>query len=132
MDMLVRPKVIDLDIRWRDEMTNENKKPIDSHIQAGGKADCWTVKMTAYILNFIDLVFTLYALRHGAIELNPLMKCVPIMITYKVFIVGAFLWWLSKRKEQVAWFGLNLSAAVFAVVDVWHILNLIIIPIIYI
>ena len=81
--------------------------------------------MTAYLLNLLDLAFTLYALSHGAMELNPLMKSVPIMIAYKVFVVGALLWWLSKRTERVARFGLNLSAAVFAVVDVWHLLNII-------
>ena len=45
--------------------------------------------MTAYTLNLLDLAFTLYALAHGGVELNPLMRCVPIMIAYKTVIVGA-------------------------------------------
>ena len=35
--------------------------------------------MTAYLLNLLDLAFTLYALSHGATELNPAMRCVPIL-----------------------------------------------------
>lgn len=77
--------------------------------------------MTAYLLNLLDLAFTLYALSHGATELNPLMRNVPTMIAYKVIVVGALLGWLSKRKERV---GIIVCTAVFAVVDVWHIVNL--------
>ena len=75
--------------------------------------------MTLYLLNLIDLIFTLYALSHGAVELNPLMRNVPFMIFYKTIIIGALIWWLSKRKANL----LPLTA-VFAVVDLWHIVNL--------
>ena len=81
--------------------------------------------MTAYILNLIDLAFTLYALSHGASEANPFMRNVPTMIFYKVFVVGVLCWvlhWL--RRYRLARFGLNIAAAIFAVVDVWHIVNL--------
>lgn len=80
--------------------------------------------MKAYLLNLLDLAFTLHALRHGAVELNPLMQCVPVQIFYKVFVVGALCWWLSKRKERLAQIGLKTAAVVFAAVDAWHILNL--------
>lgn len=83
--------------------------------------------MKAYLLNLADLAFTLHALSHGAVELNPLMRCVPVQIFYKVFVVGALLWWLSKRKERIAQLGLKTAAVVFAVVDLWHIVNLAII-----
>ena len=32
------------------------------------------VAVIAYALNLLDLFFTLWALRHGAVELNPLMR----------------------------------------------------------
>ena len=81
--------------------------------------------MTAYILNLFDLTFTLYALSHGAIELNPLMRCVPFQIFYKVIVVGALLWVLHRlRGYRLAQFGLNVATAVFAVVDLWHIISI--------
>ena len=79
--------------------------------------------MTAYCL--LDLVFTLYALSHGAYELNQLMQSVPIMIAYKVFVIGAICWMLHRSREyRLARFGLNMAAVVFAAADLWHILNL--------
>ena len=56
----------------------------------------------AYALNLIDLFCTLWALRHGAVELNPLMREVTVMVGYKVVIVGALLWWLSRQRERAA------------------------------
>ena len=82
---------------------------------------------TAYLLNLADLAFTLHALGHGAVELNPIMRCVPLQIFYKVFVVGALLWWLSTRKEKIARLGIKTATAVFAAVDLWHIVNLAII-----
>ena len=79
--------------------------------------------MTAYTLNLLDLLFTLNALSHGAVELNPLMRCVPIMIAYKVIIVGALLWWLEKRSERVAVIGKTFITAAYLAV-VWHIYNI--------
>lgn len=80
--------------------------------------------MTAYLLNLADLAFTLYALCHGAYELNPLMRNIPFQCFYKAVLVGALLWWLSKRQERLARFGKKALAAVFAAVDVWHIVNI--------
>lgn len=81
--------------------------------------------MTAYLLNLIDLAFTLYALSHGARELNPLMQSVPFMIAYKVFVIGAICWGLHRLREyRLARFGLNVATAVFAVVNVWHIVSI--------
>ena len=77
-----------------------------------------------YTLNLLDLLFTLHALSHGAVELNPLMRCVPIMIAYKVIIVGALLWWLEKRKERVALIGRQFITAAYLAVVVWHIYNI--------
>lgn len=74
--------------------------------------------MTLYLLNLADLLFTLHAIRHGGVELNPLMRCIPFMVFYKTIVMGALIWWLRKR--------INLLplTAVFAVVNVWHIYNI--------
>jgi hypothetical protein len=80
--------------------------------------------MTAYLLNLADLAFTLYALCHGAYELNPLMRNIPFQCFYKAVLVGVLLWWLSTRQERLARFGKKALAAVFAAVDVWHIVNI--------
>ena len=76
-----------------------------------------------YPLNLLDLLFTLHALRHGARELNPLLQSIPIMILYKVFVVGILCWWLGKREEPIARYGLKLTALWFGAVNVWHIVN---------
>lgn len=78
----------------------------------------------AYLLNLTDLAFTLYALCHGGVEMNPLMQSIPIMVIFKVVIVGVLCWWLSKRNEPLARFGLNLCTAVYAVLFVYHCVGL--------
>ena len=80
--------------------------------------------MTAYVLNLFDLLCTILALRLGAAELNPLMRCVPVMVVYKVIIVGALLWWLSRRPERAVRPGLRLCTAVYAALDVYHLICL--------
>ena len=77
----------------------------------------------AYTLNLLDLFCTLWALRHGAVELNPLMREVTVMVSYKVVIVGALLWWLSTRRERAARYALYAAAAVYGAVDVYHIIT---------
>lgn len=78
----------------------------------------------AYALNLIDLSCTLWALRHGAMELNPLMREVTVMVGYKVIIVGALLWWLSTRRERAARYALYVAAVVYGAVDVYHMINI--------
>lgn len=78
----------------------------------------------AYVLNLIDLFCTLWALRHGAVELNHLMSSVPVMVGYKVIIVGAPLWWLSRQRERAARYALYVAAVVYGAVDVYHIINI--------
>ena len=80
--------------------------------------------IAAYALNLIDLFCTLWALRHGAVELNPLMREVTVMVGYKVIIVGGLLWWLSTRKERAARYALYVAAVVYGAVDVYHIINI--------
>lgn len=78
----------------------------------------------AYALNLIDLSCTLWALRHGAVELNPLMREVTVMVGYKVVIVGALLWWLSTRRERAARYALCAAAVVYGAVDLYHVINI--------
>lgn len=78
--------------------------------------------MTAYALNLLDLFFTLYALNHGASELNPLMQSIPVMVFYKTVFVGVLIWWLRSRQERVARLGLTLCTAVYAAVCTYHLL----------
>lgn len=78
----------------------------------------------AYALNLIDLSCTLWALRRGAAELNPLMREVAVMVGYKVVIVWGLLWWLSLRRERSARYALYVAAVVYGAVDVYHIINI--------
>lgn len=78
----------------------------------------------AYALNLIDLSCTLWALRRGAVELNPLMREVTVMVGYKVVIVGMLLWWLSRQRERAARYALYVAAVAYGAVDVYHIINI--------
>lgn len=78
----------------------------------------------AYALNLIDLFCTLWALHGGAVELNPLMRSVPVMVGYKVVIVWGLLWWLSTRRERAARYALSVAAVVYGAVDVYHMINI--------
>lgn len=80
--------------------------------------------IAAYTLNLIDLFCTLWALHGGAVELNPLMRKVTVMVGYKVIIVGALLWWLSTRRERAARYALYVAAVVYGAVDVYHMINI--------
>lgn len=80
--------------------------------------------IAAYTLNLLDLFCTLWALRHGAVELNPLMREVTVMVGYKVIIVGVLLWWLSTRKERAARYALYVATVVYGAVDIYHMINI--------
>lgn len=80
--------------------------------------------MIAYTLNLLDLFCTLWALRHGAVELNPLMRSVTVMVGYKVIIVWALLRWLSRQRERAARYALYVAAAIYGAVDLYHIINI--------
>lgn len=82
------------------------------------------VAVIAYALNLIDLSCTLWALHGGAVELNPLMREVTVMVGYKVIIVWALLWWLSLRRERSARYALYVAAVVYGAVDLYHAVNL--------
>lgn len=84
----------------------------------------YSLYITIYVLNLLDLFCTLWALRHGAVELNPLMREVTVMVCYKVIIVGALLWWLSRQRERAARYALYVAAVVYGAVDVYHMINI--------
>lgn len=81
--------------------------------------------MAVYLLNLLDLAFTLLALRLGARELNPLMRPVPVLAAYKAVGVGLLAAWLSGRRERTARVGLRICGAVYAALDVYHLAGLI-------
>ena len=80
--------------------------------------------MISYTLNLLDLFCTLWALRHGAVELNPLMRSVAVMVGYKVIIVWVLLWWLSRQRERAARYALYVATVVYGAVDVYHMINI--------
>ena len=77
-----------------------------------------------YALSMIDLFCTLYATSRGVDELNPLMQDASLMVFYKVFVIGLLLLFLSRRKERIAVWGMNLCMAVYTVIDIWHIVGI--------
>lgn len=77
-----------------------------------------------YLLNILDLALTLHALRHGAVELNPLMRNIPVMVVFKVVVVGLLCLFLYSRPEPLARWGLRIGTAAFAAVNIWHIVNI--------
>ena len=76
----------------------------------------------AYALNLIDLSCTLWALRFGCVELNPLMRSVTV--GYKVIIVWVLLRWLSRQRERSARYALYIATVVYGVVCLWHAVGL--------
>ena len=83
--------------------------------------------ITAYVLNLLDLFCTLWALRHGVVELNPLMRSVLVMVVYKLVVVGLLAAWLSRRPERAAKVGLRICTAVYVGLDCYHLVCLILI-----
>lgn len=75
---------------------------------------------TVIVLNWIDLICTLWALRHGCAELNPLLRSVVTMVWYKIAIVPLLALWLDARGTQEARRGLALCAGVYGAVCLWH------------
>ena len=83
--------------------------------------------MTSYTLNLCDLLCTLYAVRLGAMELNPLMASVPVMVVYKLVVVGLLAAWLSRRGARLARLGLRLCTAAYTILACYHVICLLLI-----
>lgn len=82
--------------------------------------------MTAAVigLNFCDLACTLWALRRGCVELNPLLRSVVTMMWYKGAVVPLLAVWLDRRGTREARRGLALCAVVYGAVCLWHAVGL--------
>ena len=82
--------------------------------------------MTAAVigLNFCDLACTLWALRRGCAELNPLLRSVVTMMWYKGAVVPLLAVWLDRRGTREARRGLALCAVVYGAVCLWHAVGL--------
>lgn len=85
--------------------------------------------MTPYTLNLLDLTLTLYAVRHGGVELNPLMQSIPVVVAWKVLGVGVLCLSLEKiasdkreKASDMARWGLRACAAVYAAVCIHHLI----------
>lgn len=83
--------------------------------------------VTVYVLNLIDLACTLYAIWLGAEELNPLMTPVPVMVVYKLVVVGLLAAWLSRRPERLARMGLRLCTMAYTILACYHVICLLLI-----
>ena len=81
--------------------------------------------MSSYLLNLLDLAFTLFAMGKGVAELNPLMGWLPVMILYKVGIVGLLCLFLSRQNVSITRRGLIGLSVVYAIVDLWHLINVV-------
>ena len=85
------------------------------------------MSLAAYALNLVDLFCTLYVLSLGVQEANSLMQSVPVMIFYKVVVVGGLLWWLSQRTEPLARVLLKVCTGAYAALALWHVWGLVMI-----
>lgn len=80
--------------------------------------------ITVIALNWLDLACTLWALRRGCAELNPLLRSVVTMIWYKGAVVPLLALWLAARGTKEARRGLNVCAIVYGAVCLWHTVGL--------
>ena len=85
--------------------------------------------MTPYLLNLLDLSLTLYALNHGGVELNPLMRNLTVMVAWKVCGVGVLCWMLQVlakdrrvpvKPKRLARRGLRVCTVVYTVLLFYH------------
>lgn len=76
------------------------------------------------VLNWIDLICTIWALRRGCVELNPLLRSVVTMIWYKGAVVPLLALWLDARRTKEARRGLRICAVVYGAVCLWHAVGL--------
>ena len=66
-------------------------------------------------LNWIDLICTLWALRLGCVELNPLMQSVTVMLWHKAAAIPALVLWLKHCGTREARRGSRISSLILLV-----------------
>lgn len=76
------------------------------------------------VLNWIDLICTLWALRQGCAELNPLLRSVVTMVWYKIAIVPLLVLVLAWQGTKEARRGLRICVGVYGAVCLWHAVGL--------
>lgn len=76
--------------------------------------------ITVIVLNWLDLACTLWALRRGCAELNPLLRSIVTMVWYKIAIVPLFALWLNSQGTQEARRALGICTIVYGAVCLWH------------
>lgn len=82
------------------------------------------IAITVIVLNWIDLVCTLIALRGGGVELNPLMRSVATMVWYKIAIVPLLVLVLAWQGTKEARRALGICTIVYGAICVWHAVGL--------
>ena len=84
--------------------------------------------MIVYILNLLDLFFTIHAVSNGGTELNPISRFMieisPVCYGfYKIVVIGVAVWWLTTRSERLARVGLRVCTAFYAWFFLDHLFN---------
>ena len=77
------------------------------------------------VLNWVDLICTLWALHIGCVELNLLLRSVVTMVWYKIAIVPLLTLILAWQGTKEARRALGICAIVYGMVCVWHAIGLI-------
>jgi hypothetical protein len=76
------------------------------------------------VLNALDAVSTVFLIRNGAVEINPLMNALLqyseiLFVLVKFFMVGGAIIWLSTKKPHLSvWQGL---VSIYLLVTGWHV-----------
>lgn len=73
-----------------------------------------------YILNLLDLIFTLALFQFGAVELNPLLQNSTVMIIVKVIVVGVILYLIAKFPIRIGEIGVKFLLGLYSLVILWH------------
>ena len=73
-----------------------------------------------YILNLLDLIFTLVLFQFGAVELNPLLQNPAVMIIVKVIVVGVILYLIAKFPTRIGEIGVKFLIGLYSLVILWH------------
>ena len=72
------------------------------------------------VLNWIDLICTLWTLRHGCAELNTLLRSIITIIWYKGAVVPLLALWLDSRGTQEARHMVRICASIYGVMCLWN------------
>lgn len=83
--------------------------------------------MATYILNLLDLIFTIHWMSIGVGELNPFLQKVPHQIVAKTVLAGGCLWFLASRTEPIAKKGIRICLIAYIGVTIWHLFGVVLI-----